>query len=651
MVLMCGILGFSWEDKHLIKKMGSEINHRGPDQEGYFFDKNVSLCNKRLAIIDLSEKGRQPIYNEDNSIVIVYNGEIFNFLELKPILEKKGHKFKSDTDTEVIVHGYEEYGPSFVNKLNGFFAFCIFDSKKKQLFIARDRLGIKPLYYYYDQNNGELVFASEIKAILASGKIKPSVNTDALNKFVAFGYNYGNETIFNDIKKLPPGHMMFFDMKNKSLKLEQYWKINYSDKNIENKPEKYFIENLSLLLHDSVEKRLISDVPLGVFLSGGIDSSTIVGLMDKINKEKVLGSTIKTYSVGFPEGTKGELDAAKLVSEHYGTDHKEFVMDVDIAKLLPSIAWHSDEPIGDPALLPIYLLSKHAKKTSTVILTGDGADELFAGYEQYKFLTLSNKMRFVPKMLRFHGSKLMLNSMPTKIQKIFFKYADGIGKAGKNRAIEMFANIDNKAKAYTEFVSLFDDSEREQLLASKIKRNLKIDLATELNGNYFNNKNNFLNQLLALETETLLVEDFLMKNDKMTMAASIEARTPYLDYRVAELAFKIPPKLKLKGMTEKYILRKAMQKILPKEIYSRKKQRFYVPIDNWLKTDLKPTIDDLLSKKAVEKQGYFNYAYIDKLLKNYGRSPLFYSRQLWNLLTFQTWHKIYIEGYDHKKLM
>lgn len=644
---MCGICGFNFEDKALIKKMCELISHRGPDQGGIFTDKNISLGHRRLSIIDLSEKGMQPMCNENKDIWIVFNGEIYNYMELRAELEQKKHRFYSETDTETIVHAYEEYGEECVKKLNGDFAFAIYDSKEKKLLLARDRLGIKPLYYYADKN--KLVFASEIKAILEH-EVKREVNFEALNKFITVRYVPPPETIFKNIYKLKPGHLLSYDLKNKKCAISKYWNPDISNGNILPASETFFIKKMQDLLKDCVNRRLMSDVPLGAYLSGGIDSSSVVAMMSMIHKENSSKEEVKTFSVGFGYGEEiDELRHAKSMSEHFGTDHKEYIVKSDLVKLLPKIVWHSDEPLADPALIPVYLLAQNAKKEVTVVLTGDGGDEVFAGYEQCKFMLPMERLRKL-KMLRKNIAPFIIKNTPHFVLNKFFKYASSLGEEGIRRATALLRS-DSKGDDYLNIVSIFDNNDKKEILLDDIRNRIKNpNLSGWLNSEYFNNKNNYLNQILAMEMGTVLPEDFLMKADKMNMAHAVEERVPFLDHRLVDLSFTIPPKLKLRGFNEKYILKKAMAKFIPKNIISRQKQRFYVPIDLWIREDLKYWADILLDKETIKRQGYFDYSYIEKIRKNYSKSRLYYARQMWSLLTFQLWHRIFLENDVHSEI-
>lgn len=625
---MCGICGFNFEDKELIRRMADEIRHRGPNSAGYYTNKGLSLGSRRLSIIDLSKAGNQPIYNEDGTVAVVYNGEIFNFHELREELSKKGHRFKSDTDTEVIVHAYEEYGIGCLSHFNGFWGLALYDMKKKLLFLARDRLGIKPLYYYSDKN--KFIFGSEIKSILLAPSLKREMNIDALNHFLTYRYIPCEDTIFRGIKRLKPGHYALYNLKTKSLKIGKYWDVEIR---IKQDSEESVIENIVRIMKDSVQKRLISDVPLGVYLSGGIDSSSIVAFMKEFASDE-----INTYSLGFEGDEIGnELKHAKKVSEIFSTNHHEITIKADIVKELPKIVWHLDEPMSDPAAVPVYFLSKEAKKTVTVILTGDGADEMFAGYDQYKFMLWGNKLRFLPKFMRKKIIPSALKSAPKGMLDKIYKYSSATGPKMFGRLERFMENIKgNKAKSYVEVVGVFDDDEENSLLKFRPNNHY-----AEINREFFSNKNDFLAQLTYFDTKRYLPEDLLMKPDRMCMAHSIEARVPYLDYRMAEYSFSIPSNLKLRNGMTKYILKKALKKYLPKEIIYRKKQPFQMPLDRWMSKDLKGIFSNLLEEKINTK--LFNKSFIEKIFDNYNSSKLYYGRQLWSLGIFNIWHKIFIE--------
>ena len=415
---MCGICGFlGFEDRTLLKRMCSTIRHRGPDEHGMHIDKRICLGSQRLKVIDLV-RGRQPIYNEDRSICIVYNGEIYNFKEIKEGLERK-HRFYTDTDTEVVLHAYEEYGTGCLKKFNGMFAFAIWDSNKKRLFLARDRLGIKPLYYAFVGE--KLLFASEIKAILEY-PIDREIDYIALQDFLAFRIAVDDRTMFKNIKKLLPGHFLLHEKGKFTIK--KYWELKMHELKID---EKQCIEEVKSILKESVKSRMISDVPLGVYLSGGIDSSIVTGLMSQLE------GNVKTFSVGFGE-KEDEIRYARLVADHLSTDHHEIIVEPNTMKLLPEIIWHLDEPMADPATIPTYILSEFTKKKSTVVLTGEGGDEQFGGYMQYKFMLLNQSYdRYLSKLTGKRMPGIMLRVVPKGVLNGFFNYTSSLGKEGMNR--------------------------------------------------------------------------------------------------------------------------------------------------------------------------------------------------------------------------
>ena len=623
---MCGIIGFNFEDKNFLRNSLKEINHRGPDSSGVFSDKDVSLGHNRLAIIDLSQSGAQPMSNEDGTIWIVFNGEIYNFKSLKEELKGK-HQFKSQTDTEVLVHLYEEYGVAMVNKIWGMFAFCIYDSKKNILFLARDRVGIKPLYYYIEDK--KFIFCSEIKGILKNEEIKRELNPTPLSSFLTFRANTQEDTFFKKIKKIMPGHFMTYDLKTNKHKISKYWDIDYSP---ENRPASYFEKELERLMEDSVKIRLMSDVPFGAYLSGGVDSGTVVSLMSKHHP-----MPIKTFSVGFEEEEHSEVQEARFLAERLNTDHHELLIKEDSIKKLPEIIYQLDEPMSDPTSIPIYFLSKYAKKYCTVILTGEGADEIFAGYPQYKFMNLhSTFLRNMPKPLKKGLPNIFANTPKFMLDK-GFRFASALGDRGIER-FSNFVNSNDYSEQYLNQISIFNEKEQSDLL------NKKIDLYEKYNDIYFKgtSKKNLLPSCQKLDFKEPMVEDLLMKLDKNTMAFAIEGRVPFLDHRIVELAFRMPSNLKLNLLKDKAILRKTVKNLIPKQTSNRKKRHFFVPINNWFDGELSSLKEELLSKEYINKQKIFNHDYIEKINKGFDKSKLFYSRQLWSLITFQIWYKQYI---------
>ncbi len=618
---MCGISGFSWSDSKLIKKMVDLQHHRGPDQNDTYVDDYISLGHNRLSILDLSKNGRQPMSDANGEYSIVFNGEVYNFQIIKDRLLKKGYRFISNTDTEVVLNAYIEYGSKCVSMFNGMFAFAIWDSKKRQLFMARDRSGIKPLYYYY--KDGKLIFASEIKTILLAQFVQRNINKNALYKFLTFRYIPGEQTILDDIKKIPPASYVTFSI-GKNVKLmsqNRYWTYSINPKKGSN-----YAKKLHNTLKDAVSKRLISDVPLGSFLSGGLDSSYIVGLMTQLSEEPV-----KTFSIGFDSG-KGydESFYSRFVAEHYGTDHHEFIVKKDSFHLLPKIMWHMDEPIADFAAIPTYMLSEFAKKKVSVVMTGEGADEILGGYRKYRYF---KPLSYYYRALPFNARKLVSFFLKRFKSSLF------------NNRISEFSSSKSIQDFYLNFISYFTLNEKQKLCLQGFLESVKGQPDLEIINKYLDKKD-LVNSMMSLDFNTWLPDDILMKVDKTTMAHSLEARVPFLDPNMLDLCTKIPVNQKIRWNTEKYVLKQAMKQTVPSEICKRRKHGFNVPVHDWIEKDMKDLSNDLLSKESIKNRGLFKHSYIEKLLTHYKKSKIFNSRQLWSLINFEIWARIYIDSKD-----
>jgi len=615
---MCGICGINWSDRDLIEKMANILHHRGPDQKGTLVDDNVSLGHRRLSIIDLSENGRQPIHNEDESIFIVHNGEVYNFKDLRKILEKNGHDFYSDTDTEVIVHAYEQWGQDCVHEFRGMFAFAIWDSNKKQLFLARDRIGIKPLFYLFDSN--KFIFASEIKSILLAPQIRKEINPKALYYYLGYEYVPAPLTMFMGIKKLLPGHTLTY--KEGNITTKRYWELLFTKTRY---PENYYAKRIYDLLKESVEIRLISDVPIGAFLSGGIDSSAIVGFMSQVMDEPV-----KTFSIGYEDETYSEFEYAKQISDYFGTDHKEILIDPYSIEHYETILWHLDEPMSEFSLLPAYIFCKNAGKEVKVSLSGEGGDELFAGYERFIASKLDNYYRILPHTVRKKLVSNIIEKIPPKSQKkgainILKRFIEGSNYSiqGKQMRWQYFSNLDEEKRLYS------------KSFISQAKNPNPLNYIE----NYFQKCNieDNINKEIFVEMNTYLVNNVLVKVDKMSMANSLEVRVPYLDHIFVEFCATVPGHLKLKGLTTKYIFKKAMSKFLPKNIIQRKKQGYSLPIKNWLRNELKDYMTDLLRNSEIIRE-YFDIHYLNKLINQHVKSTHDHSHRLWALMSLEMWH-------------
>jgi asparagine synthase (glutamine-hydrolysing) len=612
---MCGIAGFNWNDRNLLDLMMESIHHRGPDESGVYINDQVSLGHQRLKIIDL-ESGRQPIYNEDETIVVIFNGEIYNHRSLRVDLEKKGHRFYTNTDTEVIAHAYEEYGIECVHQFNGMFAFAIYDSTKKCLHLGRDRIGVKPLYYYFDGK--KFLFASEIKALLQDSSLPSEINIGAFHDYLKFRFVPGEQTLMQEIKKVLPGHVV--TLINCELSSHQYWDIA---EHWSSGSEEEHVNTLRMLLNDAVVSRLESDVPLGVFLSGGIDSASIVALMSEHT------DTIKTFSVGFESQKDTELPYARIVADEFNTDHHECFVNDKHLSLIPKMVWHLDEPVGDPATLPTMVLSQYAKKYVTVVLAGEGGDEAFAGYDN---------QRIMMQCIRF-------NSLYHHLKSVISLSRQYTSPSSNLHRVLATLSSQSLEQQYATLTSLFTSDELNEMGISEDKLDLSLF--------YPNKPMNSLNMLQYFSLKTWLPHDFCMKADKMTMAHGIEERAPLLDYRLMEFAFSLPAREKLRNGTGKYILKKAIESRLPRSIVYRKKHGYNAPMDQWFKGPLKDVLGLFLEER---EHSLYNPGYVEHLLADFQKTGSNYkmnfwnAQKLWSILVFEVWYRIFIERVDYNKI-
>ncbi len=628
---MCGICGFAGKgiiaDENLIKEMTSTLVHRGPDEGGIYLNSEIALGARRLSIIDLA-KGQQPVSNEDKSIWVAFNGEIYNFKEIREELLKSGHKFLSGSDTEVIVHSYEEYGEEAIEKFRGMFAFALWDNNKKKLLLARDRIGIKPLFYTL-LNNGIIVFGSEIKSILKYPGINKEIEIRALDCFLSLEYIIAPLSIFKNIYKLKPGHYLIFQ--EGKINLYQYWDaIKEVSEKLTLKNIKEIKEELIIKLKEAVRYRLISDVPLGAFLSGGIDSSSVVSMMvqEGINP-------VKTFSIGFEEASYNELKYARKIADLYSTEHYEQIIKPDAVELVNTLIYYLDEPLGDFSIFPTYLVSKMAREKVKVILSGDGGDELFAGYEHYKAQHLSSIYEKLPNLLKkgffeFIGKKLPPSAKKKGIINLYKRFIEGFSKSKYLRHFRwcIFLLPTEKEKLYSaDFINSLGDFSFYDLLEPHFKKAQHLD---EINAE------------LYLDLKTYLVDDILVKVDRMSMATSLEARVPLLDHKFVEWVMLLPGELKLRNFESKWIFKKSLEKYLPKEIIYRRKEGFSIPIKNWLRKELRIMMEETLSEAIIRDAGLFNYDYIDQLKKEHLSNRFDHSHKLWALMIFHLWRKQFI---------
>jgi len=624
---MCGICGILEKngtkvDQHLLKMMNNAIAHRGPDDAGYYIDTSIGLAMRRLSIIDL-ETGHQPIHNEDETIWIVFNGEIYNYQTLRRNLESKGHEFMTRSDTEVILHLYEEMGDECTSQLNGMFAFAIWDSNVKRLFLARDRLGVKPLHYA--EMDGTILFGSEIKSILQDPRLPRNVNIHALQKYLGFEYVPGPETMFEGIFKLLPGCTLTIE--NSQTTVKRYWDLGYPSTCT--LPEDAIAKELYERLKESVTARLMSDVPLGAFLSGGIDSSSIVGIMSQLTDHPV-----QTFSIGFDDASYNELEYARRVAALFDTEHHELIITPDAMELVQVILQYLDEPLADVSIFPTYLVSCEAASKVKVVLSGDGGDELFAGYDWYRASRADTVYQQIPQPVR-NVIKKVADTVPATSQKKgtineFKRFVEGSSLSSELHHVR-----------WQYFVT---DNERTTLLSEPMRGAESCVMPSNLVNEYYvqNSAPDPLGREQYVDLKMYLPDDILTKVDRMSMACSLEARVPFLDYTLVEFAATIPSYLKLRGTLTKYILKKAMGKLLPRDILYRKKQGFSIPMKNWLRDELQDFMLDVLSARRTRETGFFNPDYIEKITRQHLEGKRNNAHQIWSLMLFNLWHARYI---------
>jgi len=616
---MCGIAGLlSLGDKPVseyeVQSMCDAMVHRGPNDAGYYVRDGVALGMRRLSIIDLAT-GHQPVHNEDQSVWVVFNGEIYNFQSLRVSLERQGHRFYTGTDTEVIVHLYEQYGERCVDKMRGMFAFAVWDERHKTLLLARDRLGIKPLFYTVA--DGRFAFGSELKVLLQLPEIERRLNWGSVNHLFSALCTPSTESIVEGVHKLKPGHVLTASARD-GVRVREYWDVDFEPDY--GKPEQYFVERLRDLLEESVRLRLIADVPLGAFLSGGIDSSSVVATMARIGSGQV-----KTFSIGFAEQEYNELDYARQVARKFETDHHELVIEPNVLDVIDDLAWYLDEPFGDSSAIPTYMVSKLASEHVTVVLSGDGGDELFAGYDRYLVERRERSMSRVPAPVR-QAAGFIGRSMPE-------------GMKGRNFLRHLALD---GADRYLDANMLFREFEKVSLFEPDVYNELRHRDGANWRSFFHNGRMHWLSSLQYLDIKNYLPNDILTKVDRMSMAHSIEARVPLLDHKLVEFAATIPPELKLKGVTTKYIFKKAMEGILPNEILYRSKRGFGIPLGRWFRGKLSSFMRDLLLSRQCLERGIFRKPYLERLIEMNDRGrPL--DLQLWTLITFELWCRRFID--------
>ncbi len=616
---MCGIAGFidsecnSDRAEILIDNMCKAIRHRGPDDQGAWVGEGVALGMRRLSIIDL-EGGHQPIFNEDQSILVVFNGEIYNYRELQQELQERGHHFRTKSDTEAIVHAYEEYGDECVKHLRGMFTFALWDKKRQRLLAARDRFGKKPFNYYWDGK--KFIFGSEIKSILKAD-IPREINPIALDEYLVYRYVPSPNTLFKNIMKLSPGHILTYE--NGKVSTKRYWELSFTPTCQDDEADA--VERILALLRDAVQVRLMSEVPLGAFLSGGIDSSIVVGLMSSM-----MSRPVKTFSIGFEEDDYSELPYARQVARHFGTDHQEFFVRPDLVSVLPELVWAYDEPFGDASMLPTYYVSKLAREHVTVVLTGDGGDEIFGGYTYYKH---EYEIKHIPTPLRLvlgFGGMLMPNGMRGKKRLHNMLYDPATRSV---HAAQLFPDGTRQSMYGREYFALVCDHDpyARQMNEYRAASHLGIPAAMQY-----------------VDSRIFLPDDILVKVDKASMFNSLETRAPMLDQYLVEYVSSLSSEIRTRNGALKYLLKKVAADMLPAEILTRRKQGFSAPIKHWFRGDLTSYASDLLDSPRARQRGIFNPQFIRNILKAHAATSwVNYSEAIWALLCLELWFQVYID--------
>ena len=632
---MCGIAGqFKFQgaaERELVEKMTRLLVYRGPDGEGYHVKDNIGLGMRRLKIIDL-KTGDQPIYNEDRTVAVVFNGEIYNYRDLKNNLSARGHKFYTNSDTEVIVHAYEEFGDKFVEHLSGMFAIALSDEKQKKLLLARDRAGEKPLYYYADRD--QIVFASELKSLLLCPSIKKAIDPAALHYFLVYGRVPSPYCIINGVKKLPPAHCL--TVAGGKFELNEYWKLSFREKS--DAGEEELKNELLKKLELSVKRMMVSDVPLGALLSGGVDSSSVVAMMARNSRQPV-----ETFSVGFKEQDFSELKYAKMVADKFKTNHHEIIIEPQVLEILPKLAWHLDEPFSDYSVIPAYYIAREARKNVTVVLTGDGGDELFAGYEWYKAVKIAAGYNKLPGFLRelfFQASRLLPDTDERENAIRYIHKAKRLLETQRKASGDLLSAYLNMTSGFTEEMlrrEIYTDEFR-----AEIKRVDAYALRRRQMDEY--DGDDELEALTYGQFKSLLPDMFFTKVDRASMANSLESRSPFLDHDLVEFIARIPFDLKLHNLETKYILKRAMKGLLPDEILLRHKKGFTLPLNRWLKQgELKDKVRSALLDKSFLDLGYFNRNFIENLITEHNTDKKNNADKIWRLYMLALWHDVFIK--------
>lgn len=625
---MCGICGSCGIiDRGLLSRMCGAMVHRGPDDEGHHVDGQVMLGMRRLKIIDL-ETGNQPIYNEDRTVAVVYNGELYNFRENRQFLEERGHRFSTRSDTETIVHLYEEYGDDCLSKLRGMFAFALWDSRRRRMLLARDRLGIKPLYVW--QKDGRLLFASELKCLLEYPGLDRTIDFGALHDYLTYLCVPAPGTIFRDIRKLEPGHRMTWQ--DGRTDIRKYWDAaDHLGKGTGTADEDELAERLVCLVRDSVRRHLVSDVPIGVFLSGGLDSGSLVAIASEVSERPV-----KTFSIGFDDPVYNEAPQARIVAERYGTDHHEYIVGPAGMDEIEGILGYFDEPFADSSAIPTYLVSKHARRTATVALSGDGGDEAFGGYGNYRADRIGQWVR---------GTPFPLGNLIPLVASAIPDSGNGLSAASQVRKL-LDLRAMSPEQAHVFWLRCFSEDLKEKLYRSAELRSLLRTDSLERYRSAFGGCRtpDFINACICVDVKTVLPNDYLTKVDRASMANSLEVRVPFLDHELMEFCLALDSRHKLRGLTTKYLLKRVMARRLPREILKGKKKGFSIPLSRWFREGFSSLLGEYLSEERVRRRGYFNPAFVRELCESHAAGRRDFSKELWALICFEIWHRRYLDG-------
>ncbi|MFZ1702575.1 MAG: asparagine synthase (glutamine-hydrolyzing) [Pyrinomonadaceae bacterium] len=627
---MCGITGFinangDAASREFLEAMNLCIAHRGPDEDGFYFNQNVGLAMTRLAIIDLAS-GQQPVYNTDKTKAIVFNGEIYNYQSLRADLVAQGHEFYTKSDTEVVLHLYDKYGADGLTRLRGMFALAIWDTREKSLFLARDRVGKKPLLYSH-QANGDLIFGSEFRAVLKHPSVSREVDNEAIDNYLSYLCVPAPQTAFKQIRKLEPGHWLMW--KDGKVKTQRYWQPDFSKKI--KITENEAIEETTRILRESTKLRMISEVPLGAFLSGGVDSSTVVALMAQESS-----TPVKTFSIGFEEEDFSELKYAKRVAQHVGAEYHEFIVRPNALDVIPTLVEHYGEPYADSSAIPTYYVAKETRKHVTVALNGDGGDESFAGYERYVAMRIAEAYTRVPSALRKVFVEAPVNFLPTsELKRSRFRDAKRFLQA---------ANLP-RTERYFRWMSTFNRDAKRDLYTSEFERSIAGQNSSSILDRWFKTANGTgtLDATLLTDQMTYLPNDLLVKVDIASMANSLEARSPFLDHNLIEFAATLPESLKMSGFETKSLLKKVAARLVPKDVIYRRKMGFGVPVGRWFRGEMKDFVRGVLLSEKSLKRGIIKPDVIERYVNQHTSAERDHAFQIWTLLMLELWFQRFID--------